>query len=853
MIIKKNVLMEISGDDIVDGTVIIPPNVTEIAPNVFSNYVTITHIEIPDSVKKIGHSAFSNCRDLKSVKLPKDLKELEFCTFDYCSSLKEIEIPDSVVTMNGELFSNCYSLEKIKLPRHLTRIPSYCFHNCYKLDNLVIPKSVKVIGESAFCNCTGLKNINIPNSLEDIGSEAFYNCSALERIRLPQEMNSIEDGAFRECKSLKYFVFPKGVSYISTNTFENCLSLEEIIFCGNIYDVEYAAFKNCYSLKTIELPETTNTISRYAFYNCTSLENLKTPPRLTCISEGSFQNCTSLQAFFIPVGVKDIADNAFSGCTALEQINIPSSVTTIGEDAFTDCSSLEKLQIPESVTSMKESENDNFLFFTKTKNGFTLSSEQEKESIPTENLNLDYAMLSKNWKYKNQLFKEQKNPTIRHFYETFLFTLTRDKIDAFIPNHNFTFFKQFNLKSDKLNIPNRHNLYVYKFLYNIGAFEPPVTDFVLDENNVLKESKTTDYAQKIVGFILEKLKKENINIYDFARRFSSMPVRGFKREFTEFFIKNYDELINENRNQPNFVSLCYEKFDEVQKANTSNRGSQRQLKPTVEKFRLFFAQDKFNGVTDESSLIAKTISPYFFEQKDFDKAIKIDNERIKKKVRNNILKEPLAESDVFANIDEYQGKIIKSNGQIIKNLAEISDTEFTFEWLEKNDPQNFILGKLCSCCSHLDGVGYSIMHASIVHPYIQNLVIKNEKGEIVAKSTLYINHKKRYGVCNNVEVKNGIHGKDLDIIYEKFRLGINAFAVKYNKENPRRPLKQINVGMHLNDISNELERHGHQSTKVLPAINYKKYGLPKQAYNGDSSNEQYAVWINPDLKKQKEK
>jgi len=847
MIIKKNVLMEISADDIVDGTVIIPPNVTEIASFAFTNYVTLTHIEIPDSVKTIGNSAFFGCSNLKSVKLPKDLKEIEFSTFEDCSSLKEIEIPDSVVTMNGEIFSNCKSLEKVKLPKHITRIPSYCFHNCSKLDNIVIPKGVKIIAQSAFENCTKLKDISIPNSLEDIGSEAFYGCSSLERIRLPEEMNTIEESAFRECKSLKYFVVPKGISYICSNTFEHCTSLEEVIFCGKLYDVEYAAFRDCYSLNKIQLPETTRTISRFAFKNCYSLENFKTPPRLTCISEGSFENCTSLKAFFIPVGVKDIGDNAFNSCTSLESINIPSSVTTIGEDAFTDCSSLEKLQIPESVISMKEFDNDNLLFFTKTSDGgFTLSSVQEKESIPTENIHIDYAMLSKNWKYKNQLFKEQKNPTIRHFYESFLFKLSRDKIDEFIPNHNFTFFKQFNLE------PDRHNNYVYKFLYNIGAFEPPVTDFTLDENNVLKSSKTTDYAQKIVNFIQEKLKKEHRTIYDLARKFSNMPTYGFKREFTEFFMKNYDELMEEERKQSNFISHCYEKFDEVQKANTSNRGSQRQLKPTVEKFRLFFAHDKFNGVTDESELLAKTISPYFFEQKDFDKALKIDQERVKKKTRNNILHEPLAEEDVFANIDEYQGKIIRANGQVIKNLAEISNNEFTFEWLEKNDPENFILGKLCSCCSHLGGVGYSIMHASIVHPYIQNLVIKNERGEIVAKSTLYINHKKRYGVCNNVEVKSGIHGKELDMIYEKFRLGINAFAVKYNKENPKRPLKQINVGMHLNDISSELERHGHQSTKVLPSINYKKYGIPSQSYGGDSSNEQYAVWINPDLKKSKE-
>ena len=145
------------------------------------------------------------------------------------------------------------------------------------------------------------------------------------------------------------------------------------------------------------------------------------------------------------------------------------------------------------------------------------------------------------------------------------------------------------------------------------------------------------------------------------------------------------------------------------------------------------------------------------------------------------------------------------------------------------------------------------MHESIVHPYVQNLVIKNESGTIVAKSTLYVNHKKGYGVCNNVEVRNGTNNEELQEIYEKFLLAINAFAVNYNKEHPKKPLKQINVGMGRNDIYDEIVRNGHKSSKILPALKYKKYGNNGHQYAGDSSEKQYAIWINPELKNQKEK
>ena len=64
-------------------------------------------------------------------------------------------------------------------------------------------------------------------------------------------------------------------------------------------------------------------------------------------------------------------------------------------------------------------------------------------------------------------------------------------------------------------------------------------------------------------------------------------------------------------------------------------------------------------------------------------------------------------------------------GAINGTLNEVANDKFTYEFLSKYDPRNFTLGKYCSCCAHLEGVGYGIMRASILHPDCQNLVIKN--------------------------------------------------------------------------------------------------------------------------------
>ena len=95
---------------------------------------------------------------------------------------------------------------------------------------------------------------------------------------------------------------------------------------------------------------------------------------------------------------------------------------------------------------------------------------------------------------------------------------------------------------------------------------------------------------------------------------------------------------------------------------------------------------------------------------------------------------------------------ISDTKDILKILNDLASKKFTYEFLSKQDALNYVLGKYCSCCSHLEGVGYSVMRASILHPDCQNLIIRNDKGQVVAKSTLYINRKERYGVFNNIEI-----------------------------------------------------------------------------------------------------
>jgi hypothetical protein len=339
-----------------------------------------------------------------------------------------------------------------------------------------------------------------------------------------------------------------------------------------------------------------------------------------------------------------------------------------------------------------------------------------------------------------------------------------------------------------------------------------------------------------------------------------MQNNGFNKEFTDFFINNFDELMNREIFQQGFIARCYNEFNEVQKTNTNNRGSQRQLKPTVQKFVDYFKENKFLGITEKTRPIASTLSPYFKKQATFENAVKIFEEKAEGQVPDNILGFHLKEESPFEEIDELSKEINQTQTSIIQKMIDCANSEFTYDWLEKNDPNNLILGKLCSCCSHIEGQGYGIMRASIIHPSIQNLVIRNKNGEIVAKSTLYINEKEGYGVFNNVEIYDFIDNKHLDDIYKKYLSGIDAFAKKYNELHKDNPLKIISVGMNLNDIKLMFAKNHEQTFPLLEAIDYGLFDTDGSGYSGDSSEHQRTVWKLDDkkikeleLKKEQEK
>ncbi len=208
--------MVIVNDILIDGRmctgdVVVPGNVTEIAPHAFYSVLTtdpktesissgaaITSIKIPSSVKKIGEYAFLRVNTLKKVEIAEGLENIDYQAFAGCTELEKINFPSTLKSVGSGAFYLCSSLESADMSA----------------------TSVKKLWGSSFMNCEKLCEIKLPDSLEKINIDEFNNDKALKKINIPDKVSLIGKDAFRDCSSMTELVLPKAIREIGETAFE---------------------------------------------------------------------------------------------------------------------------------------------------------------------------------------------------------------------------------------------------------------------------------------------------------------------------------------------------------------------------------------------------------------------------------------------------------------------------------------------------------------------------------------------------------------------------------------------------------------------------------------------------------
>lgn len=664
--------------------------------------------------------------------------------------------------------------------------------------------------------------------------------------------------------------FWKGVTSIGEGAFDSLENLEKLHIPGTVKKIVTSAISFNSNLKEVIIDEGIKEIDFEAFDSNYNIEKLKIPGSLEKISEKSFNNLDHVEYMEIGEGIKEIEKMAIR-VTDADMIIFPKSLKNINEtnifsknNVYISRISENDSRYPGCAIISKQPLSDEFKVEVafNTKDIFAIV---DKKNIPSQiisvindgKINVEYP---EDMKKLNEFLLKNKLKLPIQFVERLK---NEGKLSDFIENARF---KAYRRMQEELE----YYMYgeTFAFAYNIGCFssDPQLANAA----NTWLES-----LMKI-----DKNHNSKLNIYDIERMGLSLPLKGENKEFSEFLFgkndrtgnSNFDELLKELNKEKllndiyNEYFLTEDQLDEAKKnrrtrdengklkiramVDTVNeRGEhakkQKDFKPTVEIFKKYFQESSYqhNG-NERNKKLADEFAKFNLTKEEFEEAINIYEQFDMLNIPSNILGVHIKEViDYNSKTNKLAQEAIEVSKDIINDLENVIEEEFTYEWLEKHDPKNFVLGLYCDCCAHLYGAGHGIMKSNFVHPDIQNLVINDKNGNPIAKSTAYINRKEGYIVFNNVEVSSEFEDS-AEQIYIKYKEGIKSFVEKYNLMNPSKPIKKVNVGMGNNDLEEQI-RNGGKPSSILQSLKFGEYAQKDRGdYMGDWNSKQYTVYKN---------
>ena len=882
--------------DINSKKIYIPEGTKIITDSMFKNFLNLEEIVLPDSIIAIGSEAFYNCKNLKKIVLPNNLLTIRDKAFFSCKSIKEINIPRNCINIGNAAFALTSSLKKITVDEdnnYFTTVDNNilisndghviqyaCANRMRKVSlgyywhNLINEKHgnilIRSIGDYAFNGAKYLKEISINSELTHIGTKVFDDCKKLKTLKLFSTYNgsSILLNTSKLEKSeipFENIIIENGIGELSSNLSYLFKNAKYIKLPKTIRSISNNVFSKSSKLKTINIPFSINTISPLAFNPNTNLKfdknmiiNAKNFNMLNTRSGDEYDD-EIIKILSLNDGTYYIKISNFDMIKITENdiLNISNDFTYLNNDIedFTiylyDLLSINQNsnignmiiniytnpKLKELYKKLKKDEicintiidkkiNKSILKINKTneeKSKFLFLSYVYKNDRKSDVLDL-----IKNYSISLNRFlkfcKFKNNNAVEFLYTNKIINycdlLQRyNKHDVFL--NNLIFFENVSFDNQKLLIKyfnkNIKNLLITSKSLDSSSFS--------DLNDLLKLcnilgifSDNEILSQKMTTFVIEKLMNKDNKI--FGNTIHSIfneinPRSELDYEFIEFFIDNYKELIKIEKTNSGTISRIYNNFREISNTSSSHRGNQKHLKVTIDKCLDYFSLKKFYGVSISNMELAKFLQKYYSESDTLMIAEKIIEES-KNAPRN----------------------IFTKDNNPCNDLKEKINDDYSFEWLPKQDWNNLILGKYCNCCAHIKGAGQGIMRASMILDNCQNLVVRDNVGNIISKATLYVNKDEGYAVFNTVETSLAHRSNDeLLKIYKAILRGTKSFLKTYNKNNIKNPIKTISVGTNRNSIIEYLDK-AHISIEEKEAINFGNYSLKSNGYSGDWKGKQ---------------
>lgn len=765
--------------------------------------------------------AFAGAKNLKKLYLPSEIESVAPDTFKDCTNLKKLVVFHSS-------YGNVFLFRLVEIFNHSASIP---------FEDIEIEEGITTLADDLSFLFKNAKSVKLPESLEEIGTNVFKNCPHIKVIVIPKNVRSINVNAFDDHITLDINGFKeiqaKDIKMLATQTDK---------------DFRRKAL-NKYDSKVLVMKDGTY----YVF-----LDDFA-PIKVSKDEIESLSSSSNILSNEPEVFLDYLIDLLSINATHHQQLmNIifNEELKKTFEKFLRDMEYIKMIAANKHENVIREllrhtDTTDEFLF-----NGIIMRNLSKNDIIHIiENMNnslMRILRLSNIFDGNLDEFDSRIKPVVNnipklteyanmleefHLYDRFLynprfFIQIPDKYQRLLLAHYNANIKRMIIESkilEKADNENQNLTDLLKFAEILGVFSDDV-----------------QVSQKATTFITEKILQERdsngifnkykINGDDIHRIFSDLnPREELDDEFIDFFMNNYKSLIELERTTSGFISRAYNVFDDIKKHSSSNKGEQRHLRVTMDRCQNYFLLKTYPNVTKDNMPIAKLLAKFYDDEKLLDIAVSILEES-KKAPRNIFGKHSKDENDelVFLN-DESEDLSGKVN-------------TYSYEWLPKQDPENLFLGKYCNCCAHISGAGSGIMRASMTTDCVQNLVIKDQLGAIIAKMTLWINRDKGYGVYNTAEINlNHRSYQQLKDIYTTFREATIAFIERYNENNPNNTINVISIGKHRNLLIDEIERDYPNQTITLESFNYGKLGYALGdriigVYNGDAHGEQLLVY-----------
>ena len=784
------------------------------------------------AIKKIGEFAFAGAKHLEELTLCGWTKDIEATSFYGCNNLKTLTVkaispftwPSFHIKDHGKPYNNQLAKKKSFIP----------------FEKIVFDGELTAIFPNALKHFTNVKKLILPqNKSFYIDSHAFYDCSLLKEVLIPNGVNMINDYAFTTATKVK---------------FSNGLALTGFIklFCNNEYKGNY---------KIYVATNNTDHITYYIEENNKITKITKSLIDAVCDKSEAINDNPALFLDFTndlirhDLAIKQLLNGILMSTMSLENRTILFAKLKKNDTFF--LTALKNSQLLEE----KDQNTENLLEKTQFQLVINYIELLRKYHIETPELhhkilmanldiqvfeqliNFDLELLKKIIIYGNLLEVNNKDDLTyqilqKNTLQPFMKLVKKYDIkDRYLFSKPFIRISKNPLLENMLKVYDANIKRLLKASQTIKNNESTIQNLndlliLMKITGALEEDKIT--RQKAATFISEKIFEEKLPngnsnefriIEDDIHRIFNFPYirEEFDQEFAIFFLENYQELLKEERKKSGFIQRIYLNFKQISKTCTSNKGSQRKLKVTIKKCENYLSNNKFDDVTEENKELMKLISEWFDENTTWLNAKKIYQESL------------TAPRNIFTKVIKNDEENMIYDRDPNHDLKEPINPNFSYHWLPKQDYDNLILGKYCNCCAHVEGVGSGIMRASMILDNCQNLVIRNDLGEIIAKSTLYVNKEQGYAVFNNVESSlNYRDEKSIEKIYFAFLRGTEAFIKAYNANNPEAPITTISIGSTRNTISKLLTtENNHPEIPIQKSLDFDNYALTNYKYNGD--------------------